>query len=111
MTLPTNGLSALAARAGFGLAGGGLSGRARAEAASAATGPLITRVTRPFDAETPVQELLLGSRRMNDCSFAAISARLIRRRLIRRATWRLTVEGRVETPLTLTLTTRIEARL
>ncbi|MBX3236013.1 MAG: sulfite oxidase [Nitrospiraceae bacterium] len=84
------------------LAGGGLSGRTRAEAASAATGPLITRVTRPFDAETPVQEF---------ASWLTPNERLFVRshfgppnpEAVDPATWRLTVGGRVETPLTLTL--------
>jgi len=84
------------------LVGEGLGRRAQGAPVSNATGPLITRVTRPFDAETPVQEFT---------SWLTPNERLFVRshfgppnpEAVDPATWRLTVGGRVEKPLTLTL--------
>lgn len=84
------------------LVGEGLGRRAQAASVSNATGPLITRVTRPFDAETPVQEFT---------SWLTPNERLFVRshfgppnpEAVDPATWRLTVGGRVEKPLALTL--------
>lgn len=84
------------------LVGEGLGRRAQGAPVSNATGPLITRVTRPFDAETPVQEFT---------SWLTPNERLFVRshfgppnpEAVDPATWRLTVGGRVEKPLALTL--------
>ena len=87
---------------GAGIIGGWNSSISRAENPSNDAGPLIKRVTRPFDAETPVRELTSWLT-PNDRLFVRSHFGPPSPEAIDPASWRLTIGGKVDQPLSLGL--------